>query len=143
MRRSRDPYEFDALATYNSEVGRGIVHTPEWVEQMRHEKARFDALQRSRAEREGWIIVGPPQGGGSMGDHREFFEGSHHDQLVKEAYERGYYEGENSEAQSLVVLLQDEFGIEYLHDDPTHPNHPLNVVRRLLQERERLLQDRL
>lgn len=57
MRRNREPHEFDALATYNSEVARGIVHTPEWVEQMRYEKARFDAQQAERADREGWIIA--------------------------------------------------------------------------------------
>lgn len=57
MRRTHEPYEFTDLATYNSEVARGIVHTPEWVEAMRNQQERFNAQQAERAEREGWIII--------------------------------------------------------------------------------------
>lgn len=35
-------YQFQALANYNAEVARGIVHTPEWEEYMRTEQQRFD-----------------------------------------------------------------------------------------------------
>ena len=47
MRRKQrwEPYEFEALATYNSEKARGIVHTPEWVEKMKHEQERFNQQQ--------------------------------------------------------------------------------------------------
>jgi hypothetical protein len=44
-----DGYEFDALATYNSECARGIVHTPEWVALMESEQRRFE--EKRRAER--------------------------------------------------------------------------------------------
>ncbi len=35
-------YEFAALATYNGERSRGIMHTLEWQEKMAQEQARFD-----------------------------------------------------------------------------------------------------
>lgn len=43
--RRYDPaeYEFWALATYNAERARGIVHTPEWTAAMAREQERFDA----------------------------------------------------------------------------------------------------
>jgi hypothetical protein len=41
-----EPYEFAALATYNAELSRGIVHTPEWDARMAAEQARFDAKMR-------------------------------------------------------------------------------------------------
>lgn len=41
--RPQEKYEFSALATYNSERSRGIVHTAKWKELMREEKRRFDA----------------------------------------------------------------------------------------------------
>jgi hypothetical protein len=34
------------LATYNSEVHRGLVHTPEWKAYMAAEQVWFDALPR-------------------------------------------------------------------------------------------------
>lgn len=34
-------YEFSDLARYNSETGRGIVHTPEWKAKMALEQQRF------------------------------------------------------------------------------------------------------
>ncbi len=39
--------EWWQLATYNAEVGRGLVHTRQWKEKMAVEQARFDA-QASR-----------------------------------------------------------------------------------------------
>ena len=36
------------LATYNAEVARGIVHTPEWNERMHREQAIFDREQRRK-----------------------------------------------------------------------------------------------
>ena len=44
MRRKRDQHDkWLPLATYNAEVARGIVHTPEWKEQMAKWQAMFDA----------------------------------------------------------------------------------------------------
>lgn len=41
-RLDADSYEFSALARYNSEAARGIVHTPEWKAKMAEEQRRFD-----------------------------------------------------------------------------------------------------
>lgn len=49
-------YEFDDLATYNAERARGIVHTPEWQEKMKHRQSIFDWQQRNAAG----IETGPP-----------------------------------------------------------------------------------
>jgi hypothetical protein len=35
------------LATYNSEKARGVVHTSEWVEQMRVKQERYNAILRA------------------------------------------------------------------------------------------------
>lgn len=44
MRRKREHFDkWAPLATYNAEVARGIVHTPEWKEQMAKWQAMFDA----------------------------------------------------------------------------------------------------
>ncbi len=40
-----ETYEFWALATYNGEKARGLVHTAEWQSKMRDEQKRFDATQ--------------------------------------------------------------------------------------------------
>lgn len=56
-----DPYEFDALAKFNSEVARGIVHTPEWVEKMRLEQERFNAEQETE-----WLARGAMRVGESL-----------------------------------------------------------------------------
>lgn len=37
------PY-WEALATYNSERARGIVHTPEWVDRMKRRQKQWDRL---------------------------------------------------------------------------------------------------
>ncbi len=39
--------EINRLATYNAEVYRGLVHTSEYVEDMRMLQARFDEWRRS------------------------------------------------------------------------------------------------
>ena len=36
-------HRWDALALYNAECARGIVHTPEWDERMAKRQAAFDA----------------------------------------------------------------------------------------------------
>ena len=46
FRRRRRPWdEFTVLATFNSEVARGIVHTEDWRQRMEAEQARFDAAR--------------------------------------------------------------------------------------------------
>lgn len=40
------PSEFSALAHYNAEVGRGIVHAAEWQARMAESQVRFDEWQR-------------------------------------------------------------------------------------------------
>jgi hypothetical protein len=44
-RKTSEPYRFQALATYNGERARGIVHTPEWQAKMAAEQKRFDRSQ--------------------------------------------------------------------------------------------------
>ena len=36
------PYEFEALARFNAERARGILHTPEWIEEMAIQQERFN-----------------------------------------------------------------------------------------------------
>lgn len=38
----RDDYPWQALATYNAERARGLVHSSEWAEYMATEQQRFD-----------------------------------------------------------------------------------------------------
>ena len=45
--------EFNALARYNSEIARGIVHTPEWDARMAQEQERFNRQQMDE-----WIAAG-------------------------------------------------------------------------------------
>ena len=60
-------YRWDALAMYNAERARGLVHTPEWDARMAEEQARFDAEQEQAiraaggrpAPGGGWFVVGP------------------------------------------------------------------------------------
>lgn len=49
---------FNALATYNAEIGRGIVHTKEHDEKMRHLQKEYDAKVREYCEREGIVVIG-------------------------------------------------------------------------------------
>lgn len=53
------PDEFDALATYNAECSRGIVHTPEYHAKMEEERERFNDKQRERLRAEGAKEVSP------------------------------------------------------------------------------------
>lgn len=36
------PRKFDALATYNAEKARGLLHAPQWVERMEQLQSDFD-----------------------------------------------------------------------------------------------------
>lgn len=47
-------YEFNLLAGYNSERGRGITHTPLWQAEMARLQATFDQGRRDQLIREGW-----------------------------------------------------------------------------------------
>jgi hypothetical protein len=40
--RNDEPYEFQALANYNAEVARGLVHTDEYKTRMALEQRRFN-----------------------------------------------------------------------------------------------------
>lgn len=42
--RKKERYEFEELARYNTERANGLVHTPEKVQRMAEEQARFDAM---------------------------------------------------------------------------------------------------
>jgi hypothetical protein len=48
-----EPYEFEALAKYNGEVARGIVHTRDYDVRMAQEQARFNAKMAAERERPG------------------------------------------------------------------------------------------
>ena len=66
MLRKRDEFEWDELATYNSEVARGIVHTPEWKEKMAREQRRFRDWQQEWYDKRGIpvkILGSSPDGG--------------------------------------------------------------------------------
>ena len=45
-------FDYDALAVYNAERSRGIVHTPEWVARMAEIQDCFNAEQLRRHQRE-------------------------------------------------------------------------------------------
>jgi hypothetical protein len=47
------PSRFDKLATYNSEVARGLVHTPEWQKQMAELQREFHAWRIEAARASG------------------------------------------------------------------------------------------
>ena len=55
---AREEHRWNALATYNSEVARGLVHTPEWRKKMAEEQKLFDEEQHQRYLDEGWTLVG-------------------------------------------------------------------------------------
>lgn len=42
FRRKTAPYRFEALAQYNGERARGILHSEEWVKRMSEEQRTFD-----------------------------------------------------------------------------------------------------
>ncbi len=52
-----DRYRWQALADYNSERARGLVHTPEWVKRMEAEQVEFDADREAQLRSEGWTPV--------------------------------------------------------------------------------------
>jgi hypothetical protein len=56
-RKQYKPYRFAALAQYNSEVARGIVHTLPWVEFMRQEQRQFDMEMGAKAIERGETII--------------------------------------------------------------------------------------
>jgi len=41
---------FNSLATYNSEVARGIVHTPEWIQKMADMQSDYNAKIQRRLD---------------------------------------------------------------------------------------------
>ncbi len=41
---------FGSLATYNSEVARGIVHTPEWIQKMADMQSDYNAKIQRRLD---------------------------------------------------------------------------------------------
>jgi hypothetical protein len=47
------PSRFNKLAVYNAEVARGLVHTPEWQEQMAELQREFYAWQVEAARARG------------------------------------------------------------------------------------------
>lgn len=61
------PHRWNALGTYNAEVSRGIVHTPEWDDRMAEDQRLFDAevvagyeARGGRRVEGGWSIPPPP-----------------------------------------------------------------------------------
>lgn len=58
-RRRPDVYEFAALAQYNSERFRGIVHTEEYRALMAQEQERFNAQKEAEILTSGGLIVRP------------------------------------------------------------------------------------
>lgn len=59
MRRGERERAFERqwgdLATYNAEVARGIVHTPEWDARMAEKQARYnDGLRAWAMKHQGW-----------------------------------------------------------------------------------------
>ncbi len=51
--------DVERLATFNGERARGLLHRPDYVEEMAALKAQFDAETRTEALRQGHIVVGP------------------------------------------------------------------------------------
>ena len=49
------------LATYNSEVARGIVHTDEWKARMAEQQQAFIVGQLAEADSKGWTIANDPR----------------------------------------------------------------------------------
>ena len=53
--------DFELLARYSGEKGRGVAHTPLWQAQMARLQERWNAGERDRMIREGWTEL--PGGG--------------------------------------------------------------------------------
>jgi hypothetical protein len=60
-RRRWDPMPavFHSLSTYNSELARGLLHTPEWKEKMAELQRDFDAWTRGQWEADGYHEIAP------------------------------------------------------------------------------------
>ncbi len=50
FRKKRPEFQWHALATYNSERARGLVHTAEWEAQMAAQQVAFDAWAKTEFE---------------------------------------------------------------------------------------------
>ncbi len=57
------PAEFAGLTTYNSEVARGLVHTPEWAARMARLQVEYEAWQREQWQKQGFGVEELPGGG--------------------------------------------------------------------------------
>jgi hypothetical protein len=55
--------EYDALAQYNAEVSRGLLHTEEWKIKMRGLQIDYDARGIVFAKRNGFLVVGANEKG--------------------------------------------------------------------------------
>lgn len=51
LRRTYFSLRVEDLAIYNAEIARGIVHTPEWDEQMQRLQEQFDAQALAQVKR--------------------------------------------------------------------------------------------
>jgi len=49
--------EYEALAQYNSEVNRGILHTSVWKKKMAEIQTEYNKRQREFAEKKGMVII--------------------------------------------------------------------------------------
>lgn len=54
-----DGYRWDALATYNAERARGLLHSPQWHARMADEQAAFNAERERELVTEGWKEIAP------------------------------------------------------------------------------------
>lgn len=50
-------WRWNALAAFNSEVARGIMHTDEYKKRMAEEQLLFDDEQKRKAEKNGWYVL--------------------------------------------------------------------------------------
>lgn len=57
MRKRGEPYVWSDLATYNSEVARGVVHTPEKDAEMVERQRAFDAEAAAELERRNKRVI--------------------------------------------------------------------------------------
>lgn len=57
-RRDLESRQWDDLATYNGEVARGIMHTPEYDEKMASAQVAFTRWQKQRLFDDGFQIIG-------------------------------------------------------------------------------------
>ncbi len=55
--KKRETYRWSALAMYNAEVGRGIVHTKDWDAIMAQHQKEFEDGARQHAEAQGYTVL--------------------------------------------------------------------------------------